>query len=253
MAQKQPKVVSQQNITKHNIVKIYNMSEVQFGDVLNYVKAIARGDVDREVVAKCPEQTAALLIRDSLYVGKKTPATTTTTSSSSTRKKRTVQDGPSSSNNNTSFAPPTLASTTRPCSPSLFQMEPRKRTKGAAAAPPQRDMDETLSAVAELMYTEDKSSLVMDEKLLPPLHVNSLGSVLLPIRRKSVLERWTLHEISVFESAISLHGKRFDLISPLLNKSTGEVIEFYYSWKNSARAKAWKDTYKRDYEEDGYG
>ncbi|KAH9261788.1 hypothetical protein BASA81_000444 [Batrachochytrium salamandrivorans] len=219
------------------------------GDVSEYVKSIARGDLDREVAVKGPEHLAVLALHDALFCGRKKDAPPSASAFALARRKRGLDSaamfqGPAS----------TLLSVARPCSPSMFQQtDSRKRAKSNAGG---GEMDETLSAVSQLLYVQDKSGAVDDDKLLPPLRANSLGAVLLPIRRKSVLEKWSLHEISIFESAIALHGKRFDLISPLFaapqKKTTGEVIEFYYAWKNSAHAKAWKDTYKGEEEEDGH-
>jgi hypothetical protein len=206
----------------------------EMDDMLSFVRAVARDEMGGEL--KCPELTAANAVRDAVFVGKKREPVR--------QRKPIVQEPPAT----------WPSANSRPCSPSLFrQTDARKHVRGGTGAKPQRDLEETLTSVEGLMYPDDNEWIVSDETLLPPTHVNSLGIVLLPIRRKNVLEQWTLHEIAVFESAICLHGKRFDLISPLLqHKTTADVIAFYYAWKNSVHAKRWKETYKGDAEE-GYG
>ena len=60
-----------------------------------------------------------------------------------------------------------------------------------------------------------------------------------------MLDLWTAHEIAVFESAICLHGKRFEMIKAVLpTKTVKEVIEFYYVWKNTSHKPIWKKTFK---------
>jgi hypothetical protein len=68
-----------------------------------------------------------------------------------------------------------------------------------------------------------------------------LGYIKSPLRRPSVIERWSPYEISLFEGALLHHGKEFLVVSKIVGtKSTKEVIEFYYMWKKTTHYKKWK-------------
>lgn len=54
-----------------------------------------------------------------------------------------------------------------------------------------------------------------------------------PLRASSVLDTWTPFEIRAFEVAIECYGKDFSQIAKVIRrKSCGDVIAFYYLWKN---------------------
>ena len=44
-------------------------------------------------------------------------------------------------------------------------------------------------------------------------YISALGVLDNPLRRVVVAEKWTPHEVSLFESAIALYGKKFNLIA----------------------------------------
>mmetsp|Transcript_30185 Transcript_30185/g.69195 ORF Transcript_30185/g.69195 Transcript_30185/m.69195 type:complete len:488 (-) Transcript_30185:502-1965(-) len=80
----------------------------------------------------------------------------------------------------------------------------------------------------------------------------TLGVLLSPLRRPTVIERWNPFEIASFEAAISLYGKDFHLVQQIVKtKTTKEVVEFYYIWKKTSHYKRWKRQYEADVESDG--
>jgi hypothetical protein len=100
--------------------------------------------------------------------------------------------------------------------------------------------------------------------------ITSLGYLLSPLRRRSVVEKWSPFEVSgiqfilltciphirlnstlflssVFEGSIALFGKNFHRIQKYVRtKSVKEIIEFYYFWKKTSHYKQWKKTYRPD-------
>ncbi|KAL3668161.1 hypothetical protein V7S43_007024 [Phytophthora oleae] len=67
-----------------------------------------------------------------------------------------------------------------------------------------------------------------------------------PLRVPSVLDQWTPFEIRVFEVAIECYGKDFPRISEVINsKSCGDVIAFYYIWKNDSHYQVVKNRWER--------
>jgi hypothetical protein len=74
--------------------------------------------------------------------------------------------------------------------------------------------------------------------------ISSLGFLKSPLRRPTVIERWSPYEISLFEAGIGHYGKEFYDISKLIQtKSTKEVIDFYYVWKKTSHYLVWKKSY----------
>ena len=66
----------------------------------------------------------------------------------------------------------------------------------------------------------------------------------------SPLEKWSPHEVVVFEAAICVYGKDFYQISKAIKtKTTKEVIEFYYSWKFSSHYYSWRAHYRSLFED----
>jgi hypothetical protein len=74
----------------------------------------------------------------------------------------------------------------------------------------------------------------------------TLGRLTSPVRESPVVERWAPVEVAKFESAICLVGKAFPQIAAAVGtKSTAEVIEFYYAWKQSKNYASWKASYTK--------
>lgn len=68
-----------------------------------------------------------------------------------------------------------------------------------------------------------------------------------PLRRPTVVEKWSPYEVAVFEGALLHHGKEFHLVSRAIgSKSTKEVVDFYYVWKKTDHYKKWKDLFVPD-------
>jgi hypothetical protein len=65
-----------------------------------------------------------------------------------------------------------------------------------------------------------------------------------PLRRPTIIEKWSPLEIATFEAALCEYGKVFHKVqSEVATKTTREVIEFYYMWKKTSHYKVWKKTY----------
>ncbi|KAF0694773.1 Aste57867_14371 [Aphanomyces stellatus] len=77
-----------------------------------------------------------------------------------------------------------------------------------------------------------------------------LRHLLSPLRPPHVLDAWTPYQITLFELGLAEFGKQFHSIQQLIpDKSTRDVVLFYYMWKKCGLAKsAWaeKDA-ARDY------
>ncbi|CAH0477795.1 unnamed protein product [Peronospora belbahrii] len=67
-----------------------------------------------------------------------------------------------------------------------------------------------------------------------------------PLRVSSVLDTWTPFEIRIFEVAIECYGKDFPRIADVINsKSCGDVVAFYYIWKNDFHYQVVKNRWER--------
>ncbi|OWZ21220.1 hypothetical protein PHMEG_0004269 [Phytophthora megakarya] len=67
-----------------------------------------------------------------------------------------------------------------------------------------------------------------------------------PLRVPSVLDAWTPLEIRVFEVAIECYGKDFTRIADVIRtKSCGDVVAFYYVWKNDSHYQVVKNRWER--------
>jgi len=76
---------------------------------------------------------------------------------------------------------------------------------------------------------------------IPLERPNTLGALMCPVRRRTVMEHWSPFEVACFEGAIMLVGKNFYEIAKMLrSKSTKDCIEFYYVWKMTSHYQQWK-------------
>eukprot|EP00804_Cyclotella_cryptica_P019641 CCRYP_013982-RA/>CCRYP_013982-RA protein AED:0.02 eAED:0.02 QI:315/1/1/1/0.5/0.33/3/177/565 len=81
----------------------------------------------------------------------------------------------------------------------------------------------------------------------PIEQVTALGYLTSPLRRPTVIEKWSPYEIVTFEAAITLHGKLFHKIQKWVkSKSTKEIVEFYYIWKKTSHYQRWKNQYEEE-------
>lgn len=86
-----------------------------------------------------------------------------------------------------------------------------------------------------------------DQGKFPFERLNTLGLILCPLRKPSVMEKWSPYEIAVFEGSIALYGKNFHAIQKYVeSKTVKDVIEFYYEWKKTSHYKEWKKQYQPD-------
>eukprot|EP00525_Craspedostauros_australis_P010886 CAMPEP_0198120942 /NCGR_PEP_ID=MMETSP1442-20131203/30739_1 /TAXON_ID= /ORGANISM="Craspedostauros australis, Strain CCMP3328" /LENGTH=271 /DNA_ID=CAMNT_0043779677 /DNA_START=51 /DNA_END=866 /DNA_ORIENTATION=- len=83
----------------------------------------------------------------------------------------------------------------------------------------------------------------------PTEGMSLLGFLQSPVRRPSVIEMWSPHEIALFEGCLFHYGKDFHEVSRVIKtKSTKEVIDFYYIWKKTEHYKKWKAAFVKDTE-----
>jgi hypothetical protein len=69
-----------------------------------------------------------------------------------------------------------------------------------------------------------------------------------PMRRSSVLERWSPLEVALFEAALAEYGKEFHKVQgEIKTKTTNEIVDFYYVWKKTPHYKLWKKQYVPPY------
>lgn len=83
----------------------------------------------------------------------------------------------------------------------------------------------------------------------PIEQVTALGYLTSPLRRPTVIEKWSPYEIVTFEAAITLHGKQFHQIQKWVKtKCTKDIVEFYYVWKKTSHYQRWKNQYEEEIE-----
>ncbi|KAL7453846.1 hypothetical protein ACHAWC_005492 [Mediolabrus comicus] len=79
----------------------------------------------------------------------------------------------------------------------------------------------------------------------PIEQMTALGYLTSPLRRPTIIEKWSPYEIATFEASMALHGKHFHIISKFVKtKSTKEIIEFYYIWKKTSHYRRWKNGFE---------
>jgi hypothetical protein len=112
--------------------------------------------------------------------------------------------------------------------------------------------EDYIDSVAKLMYPATKFrpyGYDTDIREYPLEHISVLNFIKSPLRRPTIIERWSPYEITCFEGAMMHYGKEFHLVSRAIeSKSTKEVIDFYYVWKKTAHYKRWKERYMTDLE-----
>ncbi|CAM9276670.1 unnamed protein product, partial [Discosporangium mesarthrocarpum] len=76
---------------------------------------------------------------------------------------------------------------------------------------------------------------------------STLGTLRSSLRRPSVIEMWSPHQVACFESAIHIYGKKFHRVAEAVEgKSCTDVVEFYYVWKKTDHYKQWKAKYTHE-------
>lgn len=74
--------------------------------------------------------------------------------------------------------------------------------------------------------------------------ITTLSLLTSPLRRPTVIEKWSPYEIALFEASLSLVGKKFHLVQKYVKtKNCKDIIEFYYIWKKTAHYKVWKSQF----------
>ena len=110
--------------------------------------------------------------------------------------------------------------------------------------------EDYVNLVGDLMYPKTlfgPQGYDVAENRNPIERITTLGYLISPIRKITVIEKWSPIEIAVFEGSITLYGKNFNQIQKYVKtKTVEEIIEFYYDWKKTSHYKQWKKTYVPD-------
>lgn len=62
-----------------------------------------------------------------------------------------------------------------------------------------------------------------------PIHsITSLGFLLSPLRKPTILEKWNPYEVALFESSIFLYGKVFNQIQKVVRFQSFYIMSIYY-------------------------
>jgi hypothetical protein len=103
-----------------------------------------------------------------------------------------------------------------------------------------KEMEEATGELPKLKMIPQSQYLV---------HISALGYLKSPIRRPTVIEKWSPYEIATFEASIAEYGKNFIKIQNEIGKtkSVPDVIEFYYIWKKTSHYTHWKKEYVPEY------
>lgn len=231
--------------------------------LLDYARAVAC-DLSHESYDNDAERKYLMALRDRLYVG---PDQSTRVERRGTKRNLDALEGRPCSPSVFKYAAPTTTTTSSSSSgTTALALAPVGASGGvvltnsssaslgpAAIAAFNANnivVSENLEVVLPNWESKPKpsaSELTLENcgRFIPPPRFTSLAATLLPIRRTTILDRWSSHEMSVFESSICLYGKRFDMIATLIpNKTIKDVIEFYYHWKKTPRYLAFKKTFK---------
>ena len=109
-------------------------------------------------------------------------------------------------------------------------------------------LDDYLGFVSRTYYPDKEEGAATGD--FSVVRRTTLGMLNSSIRVPTVIEKWAPIEIARFESALCLVGKSFAQVAKAIGtKTTSEVIEFYYLWKQSKNYQTWKLTYRA---EDGF-
>ncbi|KAL8451487.1 hypothetical protein Emag_002709 [Eimeria magna] len=75
----------------------------------------------------------------------------------------------------------------------------------------------------------------------PKIKLTPIELLTSPLRHRNVVDLWGPKEVALFEAGICKHGKDFNLLQRLIGtKTTKEVVDFYYLWKQTNRYASWK-------------
>mmetsp|Transcript_37331 Transcript_37331/g.64769 ORF Transcript_37331/g.64769 Transcript_37331/m.64769 type:complete len:256 (+) Transcript_37331:42-809(+) len=111
-----------------------------------------------------------------------------------------------------------------------------------------RETEDYMNLVSKLLYPQaplEKYAKPETQELVIN-QVSLLGMLMSPVRKPTVIEKWSPFEVACFEAAIALFGKDFHRIQKWVrSKGTKELVEFYYVWKKTSRYPHWKRSYAR--------
>lgn len=79
------------------------------------------------------------------------------------------------------------------------------------------------------------------KRTVPRIRLTPVELLVSPLRHKNVLDLWGPKEVALFEAGICKYGKDFNMLQRLIEtKTTREVVDFYYLWKQTNRYTSWK-------------
>eukprot|EP00474_Spongospora_subterranea_P009510 CRZ09968.1 hypothetical protein [Spongospora subterranea] len=112
--------------------------------------------------------------------------------------------------------------------------------------PQRRKVDMFLNSMSAIFHQPDKKGVppemvhyVMPDK--DRIQYSTLDALLSPLRKQSIWETWSPFQIALFEAGICTLGKNFHDIAKLIDqKTTGDVVNLYYHWKQSSHYEMWK-------------
>ena len=217
----------------------FTLEEIK--QILAYIRKLGKNPGKKANSADTAARKRAMKLRERLYVGPP------------------VNFGPRGGGSTSASKKSESENRNRPCTPSRFSEAVPAQAQGSSSQPakPANDFEALLGVVRRRYFggeTPASSSSVRSATsaapflttgfrgLQGPIRHASLGILLLPTQRPSVIERWTLHDIAVFEAAMCIYGKQFHKVSRALGdaKTTKEVVEFYYAWKKTSHYTSWK-------------
>ncbi|KAG7354336.1 hypothetical protein IV203_003692 [Nitzschia inconspicua] len=110
--------------------------------------------------------------------------------------------------------------------------------------------DDYVHFVGNVMYPATKMGpygFNPEAREYPIKAISLLHYIKSPLRRPSVMEKWSPYEVAVFEGGLLHYGKEFHRVSRQIGtKSTEDVIDFYYIWKKTGHYKKWKERFVSD-------
>ncbi|CEP00482.1 hypothetical protein PBRA_001536 [Plasmodiophora brassicae] len=203
-------------------------------DLIAFVRRIARQPARRLTTE---EKRLAAVIRT---VRDERVRSTETMSGRKRRTEKPVPEQPASGRKRRTTSRVSPVPQTLPSGP----VQPR----GAAlsALPQRQRIDMLLQSVSAMYHQTSRHGIPAGmERFIPPSHdrlqYSTIEALLSPLRKRSIWESWSPIQLAIFESGLCTLGKDFHAIAKLIeNKTTRDVVNLYYHWKQSAHYHMWK-------------
>mmetsp|Transcript_9468 Transcript_9468/g.13212 ORF Transcript_9468/g.13212 Transcript_9468/m.13212 type:complete len:321 (+) Transcript_9468:93-1055(+) len=122
--------------------------------------------------------------------------------------------------------------------------------KHTIGLPSRSRADKVLGSVAKIYYGAtrlagfENFSLNGNEEY--PIY-NTMEVLISPLRNPQPVDKWSMNDIALFESAICEHGKDFFKVARCIpGKTTEDIVQFYYGvWKYSYNGHIWRKKRKK--------